>query len=224
WTAPENWGWPPPLAIDSDNYTTQVNSDTGEIILISALDAKLNVRIEKRIRVTADAGAIQVTYRIMNEAGETQSFAPWEISRVAKGGTTFYRQGSAAINARNRGVMELQQANGICAYHHPTHMTDDAKLFDTSADNWIAHTNGHLLFIKQYDPCTTPAPGEADIEIYACPNYVEVEQQGTFAPIAPGDSTSWNVIWSLHQLPQNIKTSDPAALAGVVDGILKNRL
>ena len=59
--------------------------------------------------------------------------------------------------------------------------------------------------MKTFPPiaATEAAPGEAAIEIYADPthSYVEVEQQGPFASLLPGQRTDWTVTWRLGRLP-----------------------
>ncbi|MBN2717490.1 MAG: hypothetical protein JXX14_16690 [Deltaproteobacteria bacterium] len=221
WTSPENWGWPPPAVIDENPYKIQVDDSQQIFELTSEPDASLGIRVQKRFAVATELNAVHVDYTIINTSDQVQRYAPWEISRVEKGGVTFYRPGNEILNVKNRGVMKMQRHSGISAYHHPTDMTDDAKLFDCSADGWIAHTDGRMLLIKQFDPCTQQAPGEGDIEIYACPNYVEVEQQGTYSDIFPKNSTTWRVTWSLHRLSENIQKTDLASLLSTVDNYLK---
>lgn len=223
WTAPENWGWPPPLAVDANPYRVGIDKTKGVIELTSDVAPVPGVRISKRLSVTQAGDGINVDYTIMNPTDKHKKYAPWEISRVEKGGITFYRSGDRTPDARNRGVMNIQRHGDICAYHHPTNLVDDGKLFDCSADGWIAHTDGRLIFLKQYGICERLTPGEGDIEIYACPNYVEVEQQGNYDEIAPGDATTWRVVWSLHSLPEKTKTSDTATLVPIVDEILRHR-
>jgi hypothetical protein len=221
WTSPENWGWPPPLAIDAHPYEVCVDRVENTITLKSAVDAQLGVRVEKRFSVAENGDAVHVDYTIVNTSDSPSQFAPWEISRVEKGGTTFYRADDVRPDATNRGHMAIQHQGSLRAYHHPRNLTTDAKHFDTAGDNWIAHTDGQLLFIKQFDRCTQAAPGESEIEIYACPNYVEVEQQGTCTEIAPSESLTWRVTWHLMELPHSAPTNDLQALTALVETQLR---
>ncbi len=217
WTSPENWGWPPPPAIDAHPYEVLINRAENIITLKSAVDDNLGVRVEKQFSVSENADAVHVDYTIVNTSDAPGHFAPWEISRVEKGGTTFYRTGNDRPDAANRGHMAIQHQGTLRAYHHPRDLTSDAKHFDTAGDSWIAHTDGKLLFIKQFERCMRAAPGESEIEIYACPDYVEVEQQGTYTEIAPAASLPWRVTWHLMALPQPATANDLQAMTALVE-------
>ncbi|MCR6651611.1 MAG: hypothetical protein NVV73_09020 [Cellvibrionaceae bacterium] len=65
--------------------------------------------------------------------------------------------------------------------------------------------NNGLLLVKQFDPVAAEltAPGEAEVEIYGHGDkyhtYIEVEQQGVYSVIPPGDEIEWQVIWHLTE-------------------------
>lgn len=227
WTAPENWGWPPPVTIDESDYSGHVNIDDKTVVLESPMDPHLNICISKTFSVDEKKNGIHVDYRIHNKSISPQSFAPWEISRVEKEGLTFYRKGNATVPGVTRGDITTSLSNGICWYTHSAKMKDDAKLFDSSSDGWIAHTNGPLLFIKKFQSASTIAPGEGEIEIYACPNYVEVEQQGSYVEIPAEGQTCWRVSWYLRSMLSrdgkpidNTKQIDRASLIQQVESVL----
>jgi len=71
---------------------------------------------------------------------------------------------------------------------------------------FLAHTARGLIYIKSFTdvPPELRAPGEAEIEIYANNRYVEVEVQGPYSVIDPGESVSWTVRWYLRKLPPDI--------------------
>ena len=58
-------------------------------------------------------------------------------------------------------------------------------------------------------PRAAHAPGEAQIEIYASPahTYVEVEAQGAYETVAPGEALTWQVVWLARRLPENLPIS-----------------
>jgi hypothetical protein len=64
---------------------------------------------------------------------------------------------------------------------------------------------GDRLLLKAFQdqPASAAAPGEAEIELYvnADHSYIEVENQGAYASIAPGQTVSWRVVWYARQLP-----------------------
>ena len=55
-------------------------------------------------------------------------------------------------------------------------------------------------------PREAHAPGEAQIEIYASPahTYVEVEAQGAYETVAPGEALTWQVVWLARRLPPKL--------------------
>jgi len=50
------------------------------------------------------------------------------------------------------------------------------------------------------------APEEGEIELYANPDksYIEIEQQGEYTTLIPGQSLTWEVKWYLRKLPKGI--------------------
>ena len=65
------------------------------------------------------------------------------------------------------------------------------------------------------------APGEAEIELYTNSSYVEVEQQGALAAIAPGGELTWTVRWKLRRVPGGtMMAAGDAALAAFANAAL----
>lgn len=59
-------------------------------------------------------------------------------------------------------------------------------------------------------PFNKIAPREGEIELFVSEvdegkSYVEIENQGAYEQIAPGDSLTWKVKWYLRELPEGIK-------------------
>lgn len=77
--------------------------------------------------------------------------------------------------------------------------------------------DGDLLFVKVFPAVARAdqAPGEAEVEIYVDPagGFVEVEQQGPYEMIAPGQSSRWTCHWLLARLePGAVRIAGNAAL------------
>jgi hypothetical protein len=66
---------------------------------------------------------------------------------------------------------------------------------------WLAYTAKGLLLVKRFDDLSPeqPAPGEAEIQIYVNRGrtYIELESQGAYQQLQPGESLSWTVRWYL---------------------------
>ncbi len=207
WTSPQSdWDWPPPPAIDMDTYTADVDETSGTITLMSAPEPALGVRFIKTFRGDAENGAIDIAYRIENIEPSPKWYAPWEISRVFPGGTTFYPTGSGAITFGDTAPFSTSNAAGVTWFHHtPSNVTAQHKLFADGSRGWLAHAKDKVVFVKIFED-TGPevaAPGEGEIEIYATPEYEEVEQQGAYREIPPGESLVWAVRWILRALPDD---------------------
>ena len=86
-----------------------------------------------------------------------------------------------------------------------------------------------MILIKKFPaiPFEKIAPKEGEVEWYASPvalgkSYVEIEHQGAYEQIQPGESTSWQVEWFLRILPSNIKSSaENAELVNYVRQVIK---
>ena len=101
--------------------------------------------------------------------------------------------------------------------HDPKTNARKGKLFADGEDGWIAHVDGELLFVKVFPPVAREkqAPGEAEVELYVDPAgaFVEVEQQGPYEVLEPGQSATWQCHWLLAKL-------DPEARRAAGDGKL----
>ncbi|HYP88351.1 MAG TPA: DUF4380 domain-containing protein, partial [Polyangiaceae bacterium] len=131
-------------------------------------------------------------------------WAPWEITRLPATGLAFWPTGGAPF-----GPTPL--ANEAAFGHtwcDPSKTTGEAKLFADGAGGYLAYLLGDRLLIKQFQdqPASAAAPGEAEIEVYANPghDYIELENQGAYGTLAPGATTTWQVVWYVRQLPAGI--------------------
>ncbi len=154
-------------------------------------------------------GAVRQTFTIHNRGSEPVAAAPWQITRVAAGGLTFFPTGMGTFAPSN---LTVREALGITWYpFDAAEVTQHHKLFADGAEGWLAHVDRDALLLKTFAavPRSLQAPGEAQIEIYASPahNYVEVEPQGAYETIAPGAASNWHVSWLVRKLPRDIVAS-----------------
>jgi hypothetical protein len=213
WTSPQGvWGWPPPPEIDHAPYDV-VSATADEILLRGPTSAALGLSVDKRFAIDRAHGAIRQTFTINNHGAEPVSAAPWQISRVAAGGLTFFPTGMGSFAPSN---LALREALGVSWYAFDAgEVTGHHKLFADGAEGWLAHVDRDALLVKTFAavPRSLHAPGEAQIEIYASPahNYVEIEPQGAYEAIAPGAASTWRVSWLVHKLPQDIVAATGSA-------------
>lgn len=210
WTSPQaDWRWPPVLEIDSDPY--HVEGSPGVPVFVSRPGPPLGIAVSKRVDVDGRREAVAITYRLINRSDVTQKAAPWEISRVAAGGLTFFPLGEGVFAPSN---LSVRQIDGVIWFaYDPEPITDHQKVFADGREGWIAHVDPtrKLILVKAYPPVgrAEQAPGEAQIEVYANPQhtYVEVEEQGRYEALPPGGEVSFTVTWYLRRLPAGMRAA-----------------
>jgi hypothetical protein len=205
WTSPQSaWGWPPVPEIDHAPYRTERAS--GALVLRGRPSATLGVSIEKRFQADRGRGALVSEFRIHNHGAAPVKMAPWQITRVATGGLTFFPTGTGIFPPSNLTVHETTDITWYA--YDAVAITDHQKLFTDGREGWLAHIDGDALLLKTFEvvPRARQAPGEAQIEIYANPThtYVEIEAQGPYGEIAPGAALVWPVVWLVRRLPASL--------------------
>jgi hypothetical protein len=161
--------------------------------------------VEKKFSADSKAGVVSAVYSIANRGSQARQVAPWEITRVAAGGLTFFPMGEGGPRKGPQDLLIPTVVNGVAWFaYDAAAITADQKLFADGKEGWIAHVDGDLLLVKSFadTPTSQAAPGEAEIELYANAGhtYVEVENQGAYVNLAPGATIAWTVRWMLRKL------------------------
>jgi hypothetical protein len=209
WPSPQVWPWPPDPAFDSAPYEARVEGRS--IVMRSPLarvDGVGTFTVIKRFSPDLKRLAIDVEYTIRNDGQTTITVAPWEITRVAKGGLSFFPAGEGIV----RSALATHETGGVVWFREaPEAILEPSspKLFADGAEGWLAHVASHVLLVKRFPkiPVTRQArPSEAEIEIYVHPTdgYIELEQQGALTELEPGCSSSWTVGWYARVLPAGV--------------------
>jgi len=228
WSSPQSaWGWPPPPEIDSGPYAASL--DGGVLSLSGATAPVLGLAVAKKFSADGQAGVVTAEYTIANRGSQARQAAPWEITRVAAGGLTFFPMGAGGPRKGDQDLLNPTIANGVAWFaYDAAAITADQKLFADGLEGWIAHVDGDLLLVKSFGD-TLPsqaAPGEGEIEIYANAGhtYVEVENQGAYVNLAPGAATTWTVRWILRRLDlaSTPASAGSAALVDLVRSLVKS--
>jgi hypothetical protein len=226
WTSPQSdWNWPPPPEMDPNPYTARLEGDT--LVLEGATIPAHGLAVTKRFAVDAGRAVVAIDYGIVNRGKQARSVAPWEISRVAAGGLTFFPMGEGQPWKGFQELLPLTISDGVAWLPSETKPASaDQKAFADGREGWIAHVAGDLLLVKSFPGITAAeaAPGEAEIELYTDPGrtYVEVENQGAYTELEPGATATWPVRWRLHKLDASVAVRPgSAALLAVVRGLLR---
>jgi len=208
WTSPQaDWGWPPVEAIDAAPYELSELTPLSFRIrsgIVHGVGPRVDgVSITKTFSANLTAQAVDVAYEIRNHDAAPKELAAWEITRVAANGLTFFATSAEPTGER---PPPFTKALGAVWFQHHADVAPDSKLF-ADGQGWIAHvTPERLLLVKAFPDVAagSAAPGEAEIEVFSSPKYVEVENQAAYGVIPPGGVSHWNVRWYLRQLPQNL--------------------
>ena len=196
WTSPQKeWNWPPVPEFDKRPYTVEQESPT--LVMTSEVSERLKFRIRKEFATDPSDSAFVITYSIINEGDVARKVAPWEITRVPNEGTIFLDAPVDSITPA--GLMPFEEVNGIACY-----MADEAaqnRKVNADGKGWLAYANKGLLLVKTFQDLDSsqPAPGEAEIQVYVNrgKTYIELESQGAYTELKPGEGLSWTVRWYL---------------------------
>lgn len=213
WVSPQShWSWPPIKQHHDAVYNSQITGDT--LILKSKKDDLLNVEIIKMIYPNSIDTSFTIRYGILNSGDSSINVAPWENTRTFKTALLFYPQGSTDSTASNPifGNLKLVKSESInwFAFGKGSVMEKNmGKIFADGAEGWIAEANNGLILIKKFQdiPLERQAPGEGEIEIFADLDhpFLEMEEQGPYTRLNPGQTLWWEVKWILRKVPEKIE-------------------
>ena len=208
WTSPQSdWNWPPPSEIDSDTYTASL--DGGTLTLTSDTSSKLDVAVTKKFSMDRATGNVTIEYGVINKGSEARSLAPWEITRVAAGGLTFFPMGEGSPTKGQQDLLNLQVSDGVAWFaYDAASIPREQKVFADGHEGWIAHSNDGLLLVKAFADMSPSqaAPGEAEISLYTdtAHTYIEVENEGPYQELAAQASLSYTTHWFLRKLDASV--------------------
>jgi len=203
WTSPQNeWNWPPVTEFDRAAYTGGIEGNT--LVLTSAVAKKLPYEIRKEYTPAKNGKYITVKYSIKNCGDIERKVAPWEISRVisTETGLIFFDAPVEQVEAAQGELIPFKGEAGASWYNFEE--TRANRKINSDGKGWLAYAADGLLMVKKFDDITPdqPAPGEAEIQIYvnSGKTYIELESQGAYKTLAPGESLTWTVNWFLTPL------------------------
>jgi Domain of unknown function (DUF4380) len=215
WTSPQKaWpirSWPPVESIDGAPYAATITGS--HLVLNGKADPTSGVHVDKDFSV--DAQHCKANLRYVINADKPIAAAPWEITRVPRGGIVFFLQGDSAKLAGGPLTPYLTTTAS------PTSSTmvwfddsaqrvpnsrDGSKLIADGANGWLAYVRGNVLFVKQFADMqsSASAPNEGEIEIYPGSDFLELEVQGPYTTLTSGGKLSWDVQWRVAKLPSTV--------------------
>lgn len=212
WPSPQSdWNWPPPAAWDNKPYTAKLEGN--RIKMEGTADPKTGLAVTKFFSAAEKDGLYNLEYVITNHSNVVRKVAPWEVTRVHPNGFSFFPMGKG--NLRGGLIPQTRLQNGICWYTYDQQKIPakgDSQLYTDGSEGWFAAINGDVVLIKKFPdiPFEAAAPKEGEVELFANKDipeksYVEIEHQGAFTELQPGQSFSWTMQWFLRKLPRHIK-------------------
>src|SRR5262245_19920701 len=153
WTSPQSdWGWPPPTAIDSEAYTPAIGTSSFHLAGPQASFAGKTVSVEKDFSADFTRDAVVITYTIHNTGAAPFSVAPWEVTRVAQGGRTFFPTGDTQFTPGGSNPLPVDAAANVTWFNGAAHPPDgmQKKLNADGKEGWVAHVAGNLVFVKMF--------------------------------------------------------------------------
>lgn len=230
WPSPQSvWHWPPSAELDNKPYAVMATA-TNRLKMVSQPDPQTGLVLTKEIAASDDPASYILRYMLVNQSPISQGVAPWEVTRVHTDGVTFFPKGDGDMRG---GLLPLTTvSDGIAWFTYvaaklPTQ--GDRQLYTDGAEGWMAHINGRVILIKTFPdvPLEKNAPKEGEIELFVSDvkpgkSYQEIEHQGNYTQLSPGDSLIWEVTWYLRELPEDLDvTSGNNLLVDYVRSVIK---
>jgi hypothetical protein len=211
WLSPQSdWDWPPSAEIDNKPYSVKLIGNS--LRLTSQKDAKTGIVVQKEFSGSMNRDCFTIKYTITNYSSEIQKVAPWEVTRVHINGIALFPMGNGDMWGGLLSSVKLINHIGWFVYDiSKLPLKDDRQIYTDGAEGWLAEMNGRWLLVQQSPELRVEdtAPNEGEVELYASPvkdgsGYVEIEHQGEYKNLKPGESTLWEIHWYLREIPLSI--------------------
>ena len=227
WPSPQSlWNWPPPYILDEGKYSVKQIGKT--LLLVSQPDSTLGLQFEKEFSISEADTSIEIKYSIRNLSVEVKGVAPWEITRMPKGGLAFFPKGLTKPKVKNFDPIPFKEMNDILWYQNNKNekLTNHKLSISDGSEGWLAYKTDDYIFVKKFTdvPLKDQSPEEGEIAVYVSPEsaYVEIEAQGNYRHIGLNKTLQWEVKWYVRKLPEKIKAeSGSKELAAFVRSIIK---
>ena len=214
WTSPQSaWDgntsttgdWPAPVEINKNAYTPSISGN--HVILTGAANANLGASVTKDL--SADAGTCWITLLYTIKATKGIQAAPWEITRVPRGGLAFFPSGTSMTPGPLAANTTTTTTPAMVWFNDASQSATSpsgAKLVADGTGGWLAYALGGNLFIKKFTDVqpSSFAPGEGDVEIYPGSGYLELEVQGVYTTLTTGGSLPWTTQWRVVAIPSTV--------------------
>ncbi len=232
WISPQAlWGWPPPFGADQGKYESKLDGHrlvlTGPISKTGG-EGSFSFQIVKTLWGHNDDSSIVICYQVYNRDTIVRSFAAWEVMRIPPSGLSFFPTDGPVLGDM---APAFELTDGIAWWDFDKNKDYVKKAYADGKDGWMAHVNkDRIIHIKQFEetPSNFPLdengmPLQMEMEFWANEErrYLELEKQGEYKEILPGEYAELTMKWYLHKLPDTIeKKSGNSKLKDYVQNLL----
>ncbi len=224
WPSPQAlFDWPPPPALDAAPYEI-LNQSATSLAMRSAPDPDHGLQVEKHVAL--QEASVTFRFVVTNTWQRTRAVAPWQVTRAPRTGLLVWAVGQQ-FNDEDR--LRKQREDPGCTYLHAqvesafegysvagdhasipvAEVTRTSKFF-TDAHGWVAHIHDGVIFLRIFPDLALEqmAPRQAELELFFGieRDYIELENQGAYEPIAPGASRTYEVEWRFAQVDPAVRT------------------
>ena len=205
WTSPQKeWNWPPVPEYDSLPYTAEIKDGPVQVVgvavpalFLEGQVSKYGYKVCKVITVDPSDLAFVITYSIVNESGETRKVAPWQITRVPNGGFLEFDAKPESVTPAD--LMKVTFDESMATLE--VDVAPENRKINVDGKGWLNFRDNGLVLTQRFPDIAQEdaAPGEAEIQVYidARKSFVEIEAQGPYTELQPGEKLDWTVRWYL---------------------------
>ncbi len=216
WNAPQkDWryawgGWPPDFTLDSAPSVLSIGPGDG-ITLVGSESAAVGVRYTRTLALDGDSVLNGVEMRCSGD--HATAWGVWSVLCMRPEGTVYLpvpadaRLWTGEAEKASPESYGWERHGSVMVLPHPP-VKGGQKLFCASSASWIGYlVDGQALFITYQAADAIPAPaGEAGSEVYACPDFIEIEHIGRLEMLQPGAVARFSERWHLRAGPTSATT------------------
>ncbi len=224
WPSPQaRFDWPPPPVLDAGPYEIVAESPLS-LSMRSAPDPEFGLQVEKRFDLSEHG--LTMHFTLTNIWSHAQDVAPWQVTRAPRTGILVWGTGQP-FDDDDR--LQKQAEDPGCWFVHSgsiatfegleagedhssivvREVMGTSKVF-TDARGWLAHAHDATLFLRVFPDLTleqaAPRQGEVEMFFDAGRDYIELENQGAYVTLAPGQSLAYPVEWRFRALDPELPT------------------
>ena len=153
---------------------------------------------------------IKPSYEIIEQGPGLQGI----YDMIEKCGKISYKSEAKGGETAKRFVDARAKEGHGAVWYHPDETGENRKI-NADGKGWYAYCNKGLLLLKTFDDLKsqnsqlTPAPSEAEIQVYVNrgKTFIELEAQGAYTTLKPHEALSWTVRWYLLPVADSAEPS-----------------